>query len=79
MLDWFMIVADQEVEQLKIDLKAAYRSVPVHESTFQALGRKWKFKGDSNYTYMYDTRLPFGSKLAPSFFDTRSQSVIVVK
>ena len=37
----------------------AYRSVPVHPPNHQALCQ-WKFKGCAKYTYLMDTRLPFG-------------------
>lgn len=52
----------------KIDLKQAYRSVQVHESDHEVLGCKWTFSGndEGTFTYMFDTRLPFGAKLSPS-------------
>jgi len=59
----------------KVDLKSAYRSVPVHHSNWQALGLQWWFGDDPQPTFMYDTRLPFGSKLAPSIFHRLTQSV----
>ncbi|KAI8486060.1 amiloride-sensitive sodium channel [Branchiostoma belcheri] len=31
----------------KIDLKSAYRSVPIHPSKYSATGLKWRFQGDS--------------------------------
>ena len=43
----------------KVDLRHAYRSVPVHPSNYRALGLKWKFRGAARFTYMVDTRLPF--------------------
>jgi len=43
----------------KVDLRRAYRSVPVHPSNYQALGLKWRFQGDSEFTFLVDTRLPF--------------------
>ena len=59
----------------KVDLRSAYRSVNIHPSNYEATGLKWKFKGDSDYTYMFDTRLPFGSRLALSIFHRLTQSV----
>jgi hypothetical protein len=59
----------------KVDLKSAYRSVPVHPSNWQALGLQWCFHGDLEPTFMYDTRLPFGSKLAPGIFHRLTQAV----
>ena len=59
----------------KVDLKSAYRSVPIHPSNYQAMGLKWKFQNSNSYTYLYDTRLPFGSKKAPGIFHRLTQSV----
>jgi len=52
----------------KIDLKSAYRSVKTHPTSHTAAGLKWTFKGHKDPTYMVDTRLPFGSKVAPGVF-----------
>ena len=59
----------------KLDLKSAYRSVSIHPSQFQCTGLKWKFKGHSEYTYMYDNRLPFGAKLSVGIFHRLTQAV----
>ena len=59
----------------KIDLRHAYRSVPVHPANRDALGLKWKFTGDKHYTYLKDTRLPFGARSAPGIFHRLTQSV----
>jgi len=36
----------------KVDLRRAYRSVPVHPSNYQALGLKWRFQGDSEFFWL---------------------------
>lgn len=59
----------------KIDLKHAYRSVPIHPANYQATGCKWRFTGDDFYTYFYDTRLPFGAKSSPEIFHRLTQAV----
>lgn len=59
----------------KVDLKSAYRSVPLHPSQYQFTGLQWTFTGDENPTYMIDTRLPFGARLSPSHFHRLSQAV----
>jgi hypothetical protein len=59
----------------KIDLKSAYRYVRINDSDFKYTGLKWKFKNHKEYTYMYDTRLPFGSRLAPGIFHRITQSI----
>eukprot|EP00111_Clytia_hemisphaerica_P011029 TCONS_00032323-protein len=59
----------------KVDLRRAYRSVPVHPANHDALGLKWKFTGDGHFTYFVDTRLPFGGSSAPGIFHRLTQSV----
>ena len=59
----------------KLDLKSAYRSVRIHPSDWQACGIKWTFDGDTDPTYMIDTALPFGSRLAPKHFHRLTQAV----
>ena len=59
----------------KVDLKSAYRYVPVHPDDFAATGLKWRFKGDTDVKYMVDKRLPFGAKFSPGIFHRLTQSV----
>ena len=59
----------------KVDLRHAYRSVPVHPANFKALGLKWRFKGRQAFTYLVDTRLPFGGRSAPGIFHRLTQAV----
>ena len=59
----------------KVDLRHAYRSVPVHPSNYKALGLKWRFKGSRCFTYFVDTRLPFGGRSAPGIFHRLTQAV----
>ncbi len=59
----------------KVDLHSAYRSVSIHPSNFPATGLQWTFKGHKDPTFMYDTRLPFGSKRAPGIFHRLTQAV----
>lgn len=59
----------------KLDLSSAYRSVKIHPDDTHHTGLAWKFKGKDEVTYMYDARLPFGSRLAPGIFHTLSQAV----
>ena len=59
----------------KVDLKNAYRSVRIHESNFKLTGLHWQFEGDSEYTYFYDTKLPFGASKSPSIFQRLSSAV----
>ena len=60
----------------KIDLKSAYRSIPIHPSNCAGTGLKWKFKGNEvKFTYFVDTRLPFGGKRSPEIFNCLTQAV----
>ena len=59
----------------KLDLKSAYRSVALHPSQYMFTGLKWKFASHANFTYMYDTALPFGARKSPGIFHKLSQAV----
>ncbi|KAL9981545.1 hypothetical protein ACROYT_G010257 [Oculina patagonica] len=59
----------------KIDLRHAYRSVPIHHTNFAATGLRWQFQGHDHFTYLYDTRLPFGAKSSPEIFHRLTQSL----
>lgn len=59
----------------KVDLKSAYRSVGILPSQTQYTGLKWKFSGESEYTYLYDSALPFGARKSPGIFHRLTQSV----
>ena len=47
----------------KLDIKSAFRNIPVHPSDWELLGMKW------NSLYFLDTVLPFGLQSAPYLFD----------
>ena len=59
----------------KIDLKSAYRHVPFHPSNYKTTGLKWQFHDDNTFTYLYDTKLPFGAKRSPENFHCLTQSI----
>ena len=59
----------------KIDLKSAYRSVPIHPGNYDGTGLKWKFPGDRHFSYLVDTRLPFGASSSPGIFHRITQSI----
>ena len=68
-------LVDKEFYLAKIDLRHAYRSVPIHPSNYAATGLKWIFSGDTSPTFLYDTRLCFGGRRAPGIFHRLTQSV----
>ncbi|XP_070173464.1 uncharacterized protein [Littorina saxatilis] len=59
----------------KVDLKAAYRSLSIHPENYSVTGLKWTFGADKHPTYLFDSRLPFGSNVGPSCFHRLSQAV----
>lgn len=59
----------------KIDLQAAYRSVPIHCDDYTATGLQWKFQNMSDPVFIFDTKLPFGSNKGPSHFHRLSQAI----
>ena len=59
----------------KLDFKSAYRSVRIAKSHHTLAGLKWHFSDQEEPVYMVDTRLPFGSRLAPLHFHKISQAV----
>lgn len=60
----------------KVDLSNAYRSVPLHPSCYEFMGLSWCFEGETSPTYMYDTRLGFGTAKGPEIFQRISDSVV---
>ena len=57
----------------KVDLKSAYRSVPISPHSQEFTGLKWEFSDRT--VYFKDCKLPFGSKMAPGIFHRLTQSV----
>ena len=57
-----ILAAGRGARLSKLDIKEAYRIVPVHQEDWSLLGMHWKNK------YFVDTRLPFGLRSAPKLF-----------
>ena len=53
----------------KVDLKSAFRMVPVRRQDWELLGMKWK------EAYYVDTCLPFGLRLAPYLFNQFAEAL----
>ena len=62
---------------VKVDLKAAYRSVAINSLDYCLTGLQWQFKNESSPCYLFDSRLPFGASMAPSIFHRLTQAVLV--
>ena len=59
----------------KVDLKAAYRSVPISPASYSLTGLSWKFSKLAETSYIRDLKLPFGSGLACRIFQCLSDAV----
>jgi hypothetical protein len=59
----------------KIDLQAAYRSVPIHPSNYCFTGLRWRFEGNEHMTNIVDSRLPFGAAKSCQIFQRISDAV----
>lgn len=59
----------------KVDLQSAYRSVGIKPSEYCLTGIKWQFKGSESYTYLLDSKLPFGARKSPAIFNRITQSI----
>ena len=60
----------------KVDIKAAYRHVGLNPSEYKLTGIQYKFSGDKDVTFMYDSRLPFGASESVGCLHRISQSVV---
>jgi hypothetical protein len=60
----------------KIDIKSAYRAVPIHPECYCFTGLQWHFQGDSETTYLYDCRLPFGASRSCRIFQALTNSIV---
>jgi hypothetical protein len=58
----------------KVDIKSAYRNVPIHPRSQEATGLQWTFE-NGEHCYFYDRKLPFGGRASPSIFHRMSQAV----
>ena len=59
----------------KIDIRSAYRHVPIHPSNFTATGIACQFCGDNSLTYLCDCKVPFGAAKTPKIFQRLTQAI----
>ena len=59
----------------KRDLKSAYRSIPISPCNYPYTGLSWVFRDDNEKSFLYDTKLPFGSKKACKIFTCVSNAI----
>lgn len=70
-----MAMMTQNCYLAKVDLSGAYRSVGIHPDDYQVAGLAWTFSGHTSETYLTDTCLMFGARLAPFTFHTLTSAV----
>jgi hypothetical protein len=59
----------------KLDLAAAYRSIPISEDCYELTGMQWKFQGHNSPTNLFDCRLPFGAAMSCNVFQRITDSI----
>ena len=59
----------------KVDLKWAYRSMPIKPEHYTLTGLQWTFKGNREPTTLVDTAFPFGARKSPSHFNRITKAV----
>ena len=57
----------------RVDLRKAYRSLPISRYSQQVIGLSWELNGRT--IYMKDTKLPFGARYCVSSFHRLTQAV----
>jgi hypothetical protein len=60
----------------KIDLKSAYRSIPIRVQDYNLTGLQWRFEGDKYPTYLFDSKLPFGAAKSCQIFQRLTDSIV---
>jgi hypothetical protein len=60
----------------KIDLKEAYRSIPLHPTCYGLTGLQWHFSGDDKSTFFFDARLPFGASKSCKIFQSLTNAIV---
>lgn len=61
--------------QAKVDLKSAYRYVPISPKDYDLTGLQWFAKNSDKPEFYCDTRLPFGARKSPEIFHRITQAV----
>ena len=60
----------------KIDLKSAYRSIPISVLDYGLTGLQWRFEGDEHPTFLFDSKLPFGTSKSCQIFQRLTDSIV---
>ena len=64
-----ILQAGKDAQLSKLDIKDAYRIIPVHPEDWGSLGMHWQGQ------YFLDTRLPFGLRSAPKIFTALADAI----
>ena len=57
----------------KTDIQSAYRHVPISKQSQRVTGLRWQFGNKT--VYLWNTKLCFGSRMAPGIFHRLTQAV----
>lgn len=60
----------------KLDLQAAYRSIPINPTNYCMTGLRWRFEQDDAFSYFVDTKLPFGAAKSCQTFQRLSGAIV---
>ena len=59
----------------KVDLKAAYRSIPIKKNCYELTGIQWLFGDSTVPMYLFDAKLPFGAAKSCFIFQSVTDAV----
>jgi hypothetical protein len=59
----------------KLDLSAAYRSIPIRKENYQLTGLQWRFSELNSTVNLFDSRLPFGAAMSCAIFQRITDSI----
>ena len=59
----------------KVDLKWAYRAVPIRPDQYPLTGLQWTFTNATSPMFFSDCRLPFGARKSPAIFNRITKSI----
>jgi hypothetical protein len=62
----------------KIDLRSAYRAIPISPLDYKLTGIQWHFKDDLLPTSLFDSKLPFGAAKSCQIFQRLTDSIVRV-
>ena len=74
-VDWATSIMQKGCYLSKIDLQSAYRSIPISPNNYRYMGLSWLFDGETEKSFMFDAKLPFGSRKACQIFTSITNAI----